>query len=244
MSDTFNFNLPTSGVIFEAFDRCGIRPPEIVRHHMISARTSINLISIGWANRGLNFWKMTGGTIPLVVTTPATVTYQLPANLVTMTELWYRQVDGYGPDQPADRIMIPITRTDYAMLPNKLTPGLPTQYWLQMLDRLQITIWAPPLLGTPNYELAWYGLERMADANLVGTNYPDTANRALQALVAELSLALWQKYGNMSSATIWQTKRAALKEEAAQAWNDLQTRDQEPGPTLIQPAIGIYGNMR
>lgn len=243
---SFTFAPSNAAITIEAFDRCGFRPTELDRHQILSARQSIDLEILEWSNIGFNAWKLTSGTINLVET-PVTAVYTLPTSLVTLTDLYYTQVDGYGTGQNSDRIMVPITRTQYAMIPNKMTPGIPSQYWFQMLAAPQITIWPPPLQGAPTYVLSWYGLQQIADANLGSAATPDVVYRALEALCAKLAVRLWEKFGgdkvggNMGA---WQAKMASLEQRADRAFTNMETRDQEPGPTLIQPNIAAYASMR
>src|SRR5579864_2115625 len=128
-SGSFNFGMGNVSVMLEAFDRLSIPFPEINSHMMLSARTSLNLEFIDWENEGWNYWKTTSGTINLQPNVP---TYTLPTNLVTIEEVYYTTVNAFGSGVNSDRIMVPIQRTQYAEITNKLQPGIPTQYWAQM----------------------------------------------------------------------------------------------------------------
>src|SRR4051812_28959699 len=152
-SGTYNFALPNSGVIYEAFDRIQKRPTEVDRHMLLSARMSLNLELLSWSNETFNFWKTTSGSISLVAGQAA---YLLPANLSTLEELYYSQVNGLGPGVNSDRIMVPMERTQYAELTNKLQPGIPTQYWYLMSAPQQtVTVWqvASAAPATPGHRL-------------------------------------------------------------------------------------------
>lgn len=241
-SGTYNFAMSDTNVVFEAFDRIGIRPPQIDRHHLISARNSLNLEMIEWEDAGFNAWKTTSGTINLTANQP---TYTLPANLVTLTELYYTTVNGNGSGINLDRIMVPITRTQYSMVTNKLQQGIPTQYWFQMLAVPQITIWEIPAPGaaSPNYVLNWYGLQQMQDANLEGGQTPDVVRRAIPALTAKMAFRLCEKFGPTQP----QARQALMQEKKAladEAFDLMARRDQEPGPTQYRPNVGLYGRMR
>ena len=52
-SGTNSFNLDVDQVIEEAFERCGIQSK--TGYDIETARRSLNLLSLEWANRGLNF---------------------------------------------------------------------------------------------------------------------------------------------------------------------------------------------
>lgn len=238
-SGTYNFNPSNYSIVLDAFDRCRVRPPELTRHHMNSARLSLNLMLVDWGNSGYNLWEIVSGTIDLV---PGQATYTLPTNLETLTEVYYTQVNGDGAGANNDRIMVPITRTQYAMIPNKGTQGTPTQYWYQMLAVPQVTLWEVPNIGAPNYVVSYFALQRMQDANLGNGETPDVVYRGLEALTARLALRLLTKFGPEDPAK-FASLRTVLKEEAEVAWDNFQTRDQEAGPLIIQPAIGSYGRI-
>ena len=241
-SGTFLYQPSNASIVLEAFDRCRIRPQEVDTHMSWSARQSLNLELIAWSNRGFNLWKEISGTITLIVN-PITATYTLPANLVTLSEVFYTNVNGLGVGQNLDRIMIPITRTQYAMLPNKNTPGIPTQYWFQMLATPQITLWQPPSLGTPNYAVNWYGLQQIQDANVAAPEQPDIVNRATEALCAGLAVRLFDKFGDDSNPARYAQRQQRLMKSYDDAWADFVSRDQELGPIIMQPNIAAFGKI-
>lgn len=231
-SGTFDFGLTNGSLITEAFDRINIEPPQITRHRLMSARTSLNLLFIEFENQGFNFWKTTGGTIPLVVNQAV---YTLPTNLVTLEEVWYSNVNGGGAGVNQDRILTPMTRTDYAQRTNKLQQGIPTQYWFQMIAPPQLTLWQVPSIGAPSYVVNWYGLQQMQDANLGGGEAPDVLRRSWDALCAGMAKRLAQKFAP--------SLYAARKDDFAEAWGAMTRRDQEPGPTTYQVNPSIWARM-
>lgn len=233
-SGTFGFNPGDTAVVFEAFDRIGVRPPQVDRHMMFSARDSLNYLFIEWENNGVQLWKVVSGTIDLV---PGQASYDMPASLVTLTEAWYSQPNGLGAGIPSDRILTPMTRTQYAMLPNKLQEGTPTQYWYQMLATPVLTLWQVPSsgAGAPTYVVNWYGLQQMDDATLGSGETPNVVRRALGALTAGMAFKLAEKFAPPRMA-----EKKALYD---QAWTNMATRDQELGPTVIQPTAGVYGRI-
>ena len=57
------FNLDVNDLIEEAFERCG---QELrTGYNFKTARRSLNLLTIEWANRGINLWTIEEGQIPL-----------------------------------------------------------------------------------------------------------------------------------------------------------------------------------
>lgn len=240
-SGTYGFSISNASVVFEALDRIGIRPTQVEPHHLISARLSINLEMLAWSNKGFPLWEVISGTIPLVA---GQAVYTLPANLVTLTELWYSQVNAGGTGVNQDRIMIPITRTHYASIVNKLQTGIPTQYLYQMLSTPQVTVWEVPAAGAvaPGTVLQWYGLSQPQDANLGGGETPDIAYKATDALISGLALRLAEKFGPTEP----NARKALLLEKKAfadDAWDNMVRRDQEPGATTFRPEMSSYGRM-
>jgi hypothetical protein len=121
-SGTTTFNLDLNNLIEEAFERCGAEMR--TGYDMRTARRSLNLLTIEWANKGINLWTIEQGSIPMV---QGTVTYSLPVDTIDLldhvirTRSWLNQTD------------INITRISvdtYSTIPNKLTQGRPIQVWI------------------------------------------------------------------------------------------------------------------
>lgn len=237
-SGTQNFFLSNAEVTFEAFDRAHIRPNEVDRHHLISARRSYNLIFKDWTNKGVNLWEIVQAQLVLFA---GEATYTLPSNLTTITEMYFTTVNGNGVGYNSDRIMVPITRAEYAMIPNKLQPGQPTQYWLQRLETPVVTIWQPAFQGAPDYVINYNYLQRIDDVGIATGESPDVVDRALDALCAALAFRLAAKFTPPQEAVVLVP---FLKNEAQQAWDTFVTNDQEDGPLMVQPNLGGYARMR
>ena len=80
-SGTANFNLDLGDLVEEAFERCG----QELRsgYDMRTARRSLNLLTIEWANRGINLWTIEEGTIPLV---QGQIVYSLPDDTIDLLD--------------------------------------------------------------------------------------------------------------------------------------------------------------
>ena len=61
-SGTNSFNLDLNTLVEEAFERCGLELRS--GYDLRTARRSLNLLTIEWANRGINLWTIEQGTIP------------------------------------------------------------------------------------------------------------------------------------------------------------------------------------
>jgi hypothetical protein len=203
---------------------------------MASARTSLNLeLVVSWGNAGFNFWELASGTINLAATSPPTTVYPLPANIVTVTEVWYSQVNAFGVGSNNDRLLTPMSRGEYAAISNKMVAGQPNRYWYEMLATPQLNIWQPPAVGAPTYVLNWYGLRQVQDANLPGGETPDVATRAIDALCAGLTRRLAEKF----KPDQLEAKTAIFKD----AWDLLVRRDQEPGNIQFRADTSGYTRM-
>lgn len=86
-SGTYNFFLNVGDIVFEALDRCEIRPPAITGEHMQSSRRSINLELQTWGNRTPNLWEISLFTIPLV---QGVSTYNVPSNVIAVLDTYVR----------------------------------------------------------------------------------------------------------------------------------------------------------
>jgi hypothetical protein len=116
------FNLDLNNIIEEAFERCG---DELrTGYNMRTARRSLNLLTIEWANRGINLWTIEQGSIPLV---QGQITYALPVDTIDLLDSVVRTQTG------AEQTDINISRisvSTYATIPNKNAQGRPIQVWI------------------------------------------------------------------------------------------------------------------
>ena len=120
---TTAFNLDLNNLIEEAFERCGSQLRS--GYDMRTARRSLNLLTVEWANRGINLWTIEQGQIEMVT---GQGIYPVPINTIDLLDHVIRQNNG----QPSNQIDINITRiseSTYSTLPNKLITGRPIQVW-------------------------------------------------------------------------------------------------------------------
>lgn len=116
------FNLDLSNLVEEAFERCG---KELrTGYDLRTARRSLNLLTIEWANRGINLWTMEQGAIPLVT---GQAIYPVPNDTIQLLDTVIRQNNATS--NQSDINISNIAEPTYASIPNKLTQGRPIQYW-------------------------------------------------------------------------------------------------------------------
>jgi hypothetical protein len=122
-SGTSAFNLDLNTLIEEAFERCG---QELrTGYDLRTARRSINLLTIEWANRGINLWTIEQGQIPLVT---GQAGYALPIDTIDLLDTVIRQNN--GTTNQIDINISRISESTYSTIPNKLTQGRPIQVWI------------------------------------------------------------------------------------------------------------------
>jgi hypothetical protein len=120
---TTSFNLDVNDLIEEAFERCGkeLRSGYDFR----TARRSLNLLTIEWANRGLNLWTVEQGVIPMVT---GQAMYPIPSDTIDLLDMVIRTNNG-----TLNQVDINISRIaepTYMSLPNKLAQGRPIQVYI------------------------------------------------------------------------------------------------------------------
>jgi hypothetical protein len=119
---TTAFNLDMNDLIEEAFERCG---QELrTGYNFRTARRSLNLLTIEWANRGINFWTVEQGQIPLVT---GQAIYPMPVDTINLLDTVIRQNN--STTNQIDINISGISESTYMSLPNKLAQGRPIQMW-------------------------------------------------------------------------------------------------------------------
>ena len=123
-SGTSTFNLDLNNLIEESFERCGTELR--TGYDMRTARRSLNLLTVEWANRGINLWTIEQGQIDLVT---GQAIYAIPTNTIDLLDHVVRQNNGIQSTQ-VDLNITRISESTYSTIPNKLTQGRPIQVWL------------------------------------------------------------------------------------------------------------------
>jgi len=118
------FNLDLNNLVEEAFERCGAQLRS--GYDLRTARRSLNLLSIEWANRGINLWTIEQGQINLVT---GQALYAIPNNTIDLLDMVIRQNNGSSSNQ-VDINISRISESTYSTIPNKLTTGRPIQVWI------------------------------------------------------------------------------------------------------------------
>lgn len=238
-SGTTTFNLDLTNLVEEAFERCGAELR--TGYDLRTARRSLNLLTIEWANRGINLWTVEQGEIEL---TQGTITYALPVDTIDLLEHVIRTQTGTAQtDININRISV----DTYASNPNKNAQGRPIQVWINRqsgatypvggrpdgtdattgVDHPSINVWPAPDQDD-YYTFVYWRLRRLQDAGS-GTSVQDIPFRLLPALVAGLAYYLSLKIPGA-------TERAAmLKAMYDEQWQLASDEDREKAPLRIAP---------
>ena len=116
------FNLDLSELIEDAFERCG---QELrTGYEMRTARRSLNLLTIEWANRGINLWTIEQGQI--VMNTGQAI-YAIPSDTIDLLDTVTRTGSG---ETQSDVTVTRISEPTYMSIPNKNATGRPVQVWI------------------------------------------------------------------------------------------------------------------
>ena len=226
-SGTANFNLDLSEIVEEAFERAGgeLRTGYDLR----TARRSLNLLFMDWANRGINMFTFEQGTINLV---PGTATYNLPTDTVDLLEHVIRTGAGNESTQ-ADLTITRISVSTYATIPNKLQQARPIQIWVERLNTPRVTLWPVPD-DSQTYQLVYWRMRRIQDAG-DGVNTMDMPFRFIPCMVAGLAYYLALKVPGAAQ------RLDVLKEQYDSAWLLASGEDQEKAALRFVPRQQFIG---
>jgi hypothetical protein len=118
-----SFNLDLNELIEEAFERAGLEMR--TGYDLRTARRSLNLMTIEWANRGINLWTIEQGQIVLAT---GQASYPFPVDTIDLLDQVVRQNN--GTTNQIDINISRISESTYSTLPNKLAQGRPIQVWI------------------------------------------------------------------------------------------------------------------
>jgi len=233
-SGTSAFNLDLNDIIEEAFERCGVEVRTGYEHR--TARRSLNLLTIEWANRGINLWTIEQGSIPMV---QGTITYDLPVDTIDLLDQVIRtQTNVNQTDINISRISV----STYATIPNKNAQGRPIQVWVNRQSGAtepvtgiaypQINVWPTPD-QSDFYTFVYWRLRRIQDAGS-GASTQDIPFRMLNCLVAGLAYYLSLKIPEAAG------RIEMLKMAYEEQWLLASSEDREKASLRLAPRELFY----
>ena len=231
-SGTNTFNLNLNDLVEEAFERCGAELR--TGYDLRTARRSLNLLTIEWANRGINLWTVDTATVPLI---SGTYVYTLPIDTIDLLDVIVR--NNSATVSQSDIPLTRITVDSYSASPNKLATGRPLQVYINRqsgatdpttgLASPTMTLWPVPD-QTSVYTLVYWRLRRIQDAGN-GVNTQDIPFRFLPAMTAVLAYHLAFKVpGGLDRLQI-------LKADYDEQWQNASDEDRDKSSLRIAPRI-------
>lgn len=237
---TSTFNLDLNNLIEEAFERCGLELR--TGYDVRTARRSLNLLTIEWANRGINLWTIEQGSIPMV---QGQISYNLPVDTIDLLDHVIRTQTGVS---QTDINISRISVDTYSTIPNKNAQGRPIQVWINrqsgatvpdglvppgtVVRNPQINVWPAPDQSNL-YTFVYWRLRRIQDAGN-GVNTQDIPFRMLPCLVAGLAYYLALKLPEALP------RVEMLKMSYEEQWNLASSEDREKASLRIAPRLMFY----
>ena len=233
-SGTTAFNLNLNELVEEAFERCGAELR--TGYDLRTARRSLNLLTIEWANRGINLWTIEQGQIAMV---QGQIVYDLPVDTIDLLDHVVRTQTGQGQtDINISRISI----DTYSTIPNKNAQGRPIQVWINRQSGAtepgtgvaypQINVWPAPEQSN-YYTFVYWRLRRIQDAGN-GVTTQDIPFRFIPCMVAGLAFHLSKKIPGALERT------QMLKAEYEELWQQAADEDREKAALRIAPRQMFY----
>lgn len=214
------FNLDFNEIVEEAYERAGLE----VRtgYEFRTARRSFNMLTIEWANRGINLWTIEQGQI--VMNTGQGV-YALPSTTIDLLDQVIR-TQASTPNQ-IDINVSRISESTYSTLPNKLAQGRPIQVWVNRQSNqnylstatvatavlsTDTTITLSSTVGLPATGFITIDTETIYYANVSGNQllncYRGQYNGVANTTAAAHSVGATVTVNNLTSINVWPTPNA------------------------------------
>lgn len=217
-SGTTAFDLDIDDLVEEAYERLGMRMTS--GNQLKTARRSLNLLFLDWANRGLNLWTIEQATLPLV---KGDNEVALPTDTVNVLTAVIRDPSiTPSVDITIDRI----SRSQYLHVPNKETEARPSQFYVERSNSPAVYLYPA---ADKSYTFVYYRIRRIQDAGDY-TNTTDINFRFLPCLVAGLAYYLSLKFAPDRIAVLKQL----YEEEFARA----AAEDRDTASFFIVPDVG------
>jgi hypothetical protein len=211
------FNLNMNDLVEEAFERCGSQLRS--GYDFRTARRSVNLLTIEWANRGINLWTVEQGQI--LMNTGQAI-YPIPVDTIDLLDTVVRTYNGQGTNQ-IDINISRISESTYITIPNKNAYGRPIQVYVNRqsgniasvpqttlaagypISATSTTITLTDASHLPTQGFINIGSETIGYQNIVG-NQILNAWRGQNGTVADQHAALADVYvNNLPCINVWPT---------------------------------------
>lgn len=178
-------------------------------------------------------------TVAGTISSPApAATYSVDPSTVVILDSYVTTTQSGS--QPIDRVILPVSRTEYSSYPNKQQTGFPTVFWF---DRLidssrslgssgpQVTLWPVPD-GTSSQSLSYYRVTQIQDSNFTAGQTVEIPYLWMEAYAYALAHRL---------SIIWNPQKSMLlKPLADEAYAVAAEQNVETAQQYISPQIQGY----
>ena len=192
---TNTFNLDMNDLIEEAFERCGLE----VRsgYDFRTARRSLNLLTIEWANRGINLWTVEQGQF--VMNTGQAI-YPIPIDTVDLLDTVVRTNNGQANNQ-VDINISRISEPTYLTIPNKNATGRPIQVWFNRQSGNVATIPQAALNGAITATDTTITLVNATGLTTQGVMNIDNETMGYQNIIGNQNITAWRGQNGTKAAS-------------------------------------------
>lgn len=225
-SGTYAFSPSLGEIVLYSYNLIQLRSPSLTAEHMVAAKNAANFLLANWSNRGVNLWQVDLQTVTLE---EGVATYDVLPNTVVILDAYVTITDGSAPAQ--DRIILPISRSEYASYSNKTQQGFPTTFWFDRLLAPTVTLWPVPD-GTSPQTLSYYRLRQTQDANFANGQNVEIPYLWLDAFADGLAWRLARLFQPQLS--------EQLKADAAESYAIAATQNEEVASIYISPQVNSY----
>ena len=220
-SGTALFNINFLEIAEEAFERCGREMR--TGYDLRTARRSLNLLTLEWGNKGINFWTMEDKSVTLV---KGQASYDIDRDTIDVLEAVVRD-NANDPSKQTDFSLTRKSMADYTTISSKLLEGRPSQYVVERLrDGTRLTLW--PVPAADGQKLIYWRLRRIQDMT-AGTEYADVPFRFLPALTAGLAYYIGLKTKDAD--------KVALEAEYVKQWQLAKSADRDRSSFFAIPSV-------
>lgn len=224
-SGTYDFAPSLGELTLYSYFLAGVKPTALTAEHMFTSRMAANLMLSRWSNQGVNLWAVDLITTPLV---QGTATYAVDPSTVMVLDA-YLTITQNGVS--TDRIIMPVSRSEYASYANKDQQGFSTVFWFDRLIAPTITLYPVPD-GVSATSLKYYRVRQIQDANFTGGQNVEIPYRWLEAFADGMAYRLSQ---------VWNPSIATMRKAVAdESYSIAAFQDIEQAQQYFLPQIGGY----
>lgn len=224
-SGTTTFNLNLGDAIEEAYERAGRRMQGGYDYR--TARRSIDIMMVEWANRGLNLWLVDEGSFAI---SAGDGEVTLPADTIDVIECVFRTQS--ATTNQTDLTISRVSVSDWSSIPNKLSEGSrPLQFYINRLQPAPVMHLWPVPDGSQSGSVVYWRLRRIEDSGAPATNTMDMPFRFLSAFVAGLAYHLALKNPGLAP------RISMLKQVYDEAWELAAAEDRDRSPVRFVPYV-------